>query len=109
MFVLLQCIDGVVCLIDDILVIGRDQQERNSRLRMVLRRLREASVTLNDKLDISIPELKYVGHLASDVGIQPNTQKIVAIIDMALLTNVAEVMRFLGMVNKLAMFSSRLP
>ena len=45
MSVLLQGIEGVVCLIDDILVIDRDQQEHNSRLHAVLRRLQEANVT----------------------------------------------------------------
>ena len=68
MSVLLQGIEGVVCLIDDILVIDRYQEERDSRLHAVLRRLQEANVTLNDKLEISVPELKYVGHLVSSAN-----------------------------------------
>ena len=48
MSVLLQGIEGVVCLIDDILVIGRDQQEHDSRIHTVLGLLQEANVTLND-------------------------------------------------------------
>ena len=63
--VFLQGIEGVVCIVDDILVIGRDQQEHDSRLHAVLCRLQEANMTLNDKLEISVPELKYVGHLVS--------------------------------------------
>ena len=102
--VFLQGIEGVVCLIDDILVIGRDQHEHDSRLHAVLHRLQEANVTLNDKLEIPVPELKYVCHLVSAAGIKPDTQKIAAIIDMVPSTNVAEVMCFLGMVNHLASF-----
>ena len=83
MSVLLPGIEGVVCLKDDILVIGRDQQEHDSRLHTMLRRLQEANVTLNDKLEISVPELKYVGHLVSAACIKLDTQKIAAIIDMA--------------------------
>ena len=97
--VLLQGIDSVVCLVYDILVIGRDQQEYDSRLHAVLRRLQEANVTLNDKLEITVPELKYVGHLVSAAGIKPDAQKIAAIIDMAPPINIAEVRCFLGTMN----------
>ena len=75
----------------------------------MLRHLQEANVTLNDKLEISVPELKYVDHLVSAAGIKSDTQKVAAIIDMAPPTNVAEVKCFLGMVNQLAKFSPRLP
>ena len=104
---MLQGIDSVVCLIGDILDVGRNKQEHDSRLHAVLRRLQEANVILNNK--ISVPELKYVGHLVSAAGIKPDTQKIAAIIDMVPPSNVAEVRNFLGMVNHLAKFSPRLP
>ena len=109
MSVLLQGIEGVVCLIDDILVINRDQQEHDSRLHAVPRRLQKANVTLNDKLEISVPELKYIGYVVSAIVIKPDTQKIAAIIDLAPPTNVAEVRCFLGMVSQLAKFSPQLP
>ena len=48
----------------------------------MLRHLQEVNVTLNDKLEISVLELKYIGHLVSAAGIKPDTQKIAAIIDM---------------------------
>jgi hypothetical protein len=51
---ILQDIEGVMCLIDEILVVGRDQQEHDSRLHAVLRRLRDANVTLNDKCEVSV-------------------------------------------------------
>ena len=108
MLVLLQGIEGVVCLIDDILVIGRYQQEHDRRLHAVLRRLQAANVTLNDKLEISVPKLKYVGYLVSAAGIKPNTKKIAAVINMAPPTNVTEVRCFLGIINQLAKFSPRL-
>ena len=75
----------------------------------MLCRLQEANVTLNDKLEISVPELKCVGHLVSAIGIKSDTPKIAAIIDMAPPTNVSEVRCFLGMVNQLAKFSPSLP
>ena len=75
----------------------------------MLRRLQKTNVTLNDKLEISVPDLKYFSHLVNAAGIEPDTQKIAAIIDMAPSTNVAEVRFFLGLMNQLAKFSPRLP
>ena len=46
---ILEGIEGVVCLIDDILVSGRNQEEHDARLRRVLKRLRDNGITLNDK------------------------------------------------------------
>jgi hypothetical protein len=108
MLELLQGIEGVVCLMDDILVFGRDQQEHDTRLHTVLRRLQHANVTLNDKLEISVPELKYVGHIVGSDGVKPDPQKIAAIVDMAAPTNITEVRCLLGMINQLAKFSPRL-
>lgn len=105
---LLQDIDGVVCLMDDILVIGRDQEEHDSRLHAVLRRLQDANVTLNDKMEISVSELKYVGHLVGIDGIKPDPEKVTAIMQMSAPTNVAEVRSFMGMINQLAKFSPKL-
>ena len=55
---------------DDILIIGSDQQEHDSRLHAVLRRLMDANVTLNSKLEISVPELKYIGYLVGSNGVK---------------------------------------
>lgn len=46
---ILQDVEGAVCLIDDILVHGRSQEEHNRRLIAVLHRLQEAGLTLNEK------------------------------------------------------------
>ena len=73
MSVLLQGIECVVCLLGDILVIGRDQKEHDSRLHAALRRLQKANVALNEKLEISVLVLEYVGHLMSAAGIKPDT------------------------------------
>ncbi len=106
---ILQGIDGVVCLIDDILVVGRDQQEHDSRLHAILRRLRDANVTLNTpKCEVSVSQVKFVGHIVSAEGIQPDPDKITAIVNMAAPTNISEVRCLLGMINQLAKFSPNL-
>ena len=49
MLSLLEGLDGVVCVMDDILVFSRTKQEHNNRLQAVLKRLSAAGVTLNSK------------------------------------------------------------
>ena len=44
---ILGSLDGVVCMMDDILVFGKDHNEHDDRLRKVLERLESANVTLN--------------------------------------------------------------
>ena len=65
---------------DDILIVGHDQQEHDSRLHAVLRRLMDANVTLNGTLEISFPELRYVGYLVGSDGVKIDLQKLSAII-----------------------------
>ena len=47
MSILLEGLDGVVCLMDDVLVVGKNQHEHDERLIKVLERIQSAGVTLN--------------------------------------------------------------
>jgi hypothetical protein len=38
---LLEGYEGCICLIDDVLIFGKDQEEHNERLKAVLERLKE--------------------------------------------------------------------
>ena len=40
-------LEGVVCLLDDVLVYGATQAEHNTNLEAVLKRIEEAGITLN--------------------------------------------------------------
>ena len=74
-------LEGVLCLIDDVLVFGRDQQEHDARLKAVLERLQEKGVTLNsDKCEFSKTKLKFLGHLLDQNGIQADPDKTSAIV-----------------------------
>ena len=100
---------GVLCLMDDVLVFGGDKSEHDQRLRAVLKRIEEAGVTLNrSKCEFGKTELKFLGHLLNQDGIQADPDKTSAITDMAPPTNVSELQRFMGMVNQLGKFSHNL-
>uniref|UniRef100_A0AAQ5Z7N1 ribonuclease H n=1 Tax=Amphiprion ocellaris TaxID=80972 RepID=A0AAQ5Z7N1_AMPOC len=109
MSVILNRLPGVVCHMDDILIWGQDQQEHNTRLHTVLNKLQEAGVTLNmEKCELSKQEVKFLGHVLSAEGVQPDPDKIRAVKEMKEPSNVSEVRSFLGMVNQLGKFIPRL-
>ena len=109
MSTLLDGLDGVVCLMDDILVHGATQDEHDNRLMKVLRRLETAGITLNkDKCEFSKRQVKFLGQVIDTSGVRPDTDKVRAIQDYQTPTNVGDVRRFLGMVNQLSKFSPHL-
>ena len=102
-------LDGVLVLIDDILVFGKDQEEHDARLEAVLQRLKTANDTLNrEKCEFSKPHITFLGHYIDKDGIRQDPEKTDAITKMKSPTSVPELRRFLGMANQLGKFSSNL-
>ena len=100
---------GAVCMMDDILVHGRTQEEHDERLRQVLQRLNDLGMTLNaEKCMFSQSRVKFLGHIVDSQGIRPDPDKKEAINRFTTPTSVTEVRRFLGMVNQLSKFSPNL-
>ena len=102
-------LDGFVCLIDDALVFGKSQDEHDTRLKAVLQRLEEAKVTLNgSKCEFSKSSVKFLGHIVDQNGISADPAKTTSITKMPPPQSVTEVRRFMGLVNQLGKFSSRI-
>lgn len=102
-------LDGVLCLMDDVLVFGKDKEEHDVRLTAALERIKAAGVTLNpSKCEFEKSKLKFLGHIIDENGIQADPEKTAAIREMKPPTNVSELRRLLGMANQLGKFSSRL-
>ena len=106
---ILDGLNGVVCLIDDVLIFGSTQTEHDSRLMAVMERIKAANVTLNPKkCEFSKPQVKFLGHLIDANGIQADPEKTAAISSMKPPCNITELRRFLGMANQLGKFSPHL-
>jgi len=59
-------LEGVLCLIDDILVFGKDCADHDKRLHNVMKWIQQAGVTLNtDKCEFWRDELTFFGHVVS--------------------------------------------
>ena len=105
---ILEGLEGVLCLVDDVLVFGSDQQEHDRRLRGVLERLNKARVTLNaEKCAFSRKEIKFLGHVVNHRG-HPDPDKTTAIQMMPKPKDISELRRFLGMINQFNKFSPRI-
>ena len=106
---LLEGLEGVVCMMDDVLIYGQNQVEHDRRVDLVLKKFKAAGVTLNEaKCQFSQNSIKFLGHLIDSSGVYPDPDKVQAIVNMQPPTNVHEVCRFLGMVQQMGKFSPNL-
>ena len=102
-------LEGVVCMVDDVLVHGRTQEEHDQRLAAAMERIAQAGVSLNaEKCDFSQSSVKFLGHIIDGTGIHPDPEKVQAIQAMKEPNNTTELRRFLGMTNQLAKFTPSL-
>jgi len=103
---ILHGLDGVVCMMDDVLVYGENDLEHWSRLRKVLDKIRESGMTLQkDKCEFGLTSVKFLGHIVSQEGIRLDPDKVKAIHELSPPTNKKEGRRLMGMVNYLNKFS----
>ena len=101
--------EGAICHMDDILIHGRTQQEHDARLRAALNLIEGAGLTLNpNKCEFGKDKIVFLGHVITKEGLSPDPIKTRAILEMDHPTTVSELRRFLGMVNQLGKFSTRL-
>ena len=84
----LASLEGVDCMVDDVLVHGRTQEEHDQRLYAAMERIAQARVSLNtEKCDFSQSSVKCLGHIIDGTGIHPDPEKVQAIQAMKEPTN----------------------
>ena len=106
---ILSDLEGVVCMMDDVLVHGQTQEEHDQRLDNVLQRMKEVGMTLNkDKCHFSQNQMKFLGQFIDREGVHPDNGKMRAIQEFRIPQNVGEIRKFLGMCNHLSKFAPNL-
>ena len=106
---ILDGLNGVLCMIDDVLVYGATQEEHDRRLLASLEQIQKAGITLNRaKCQFGITCIHFCGYVIDSSGIHPNPAKVEALTHMPTCQSVADVRRFLGMANQLGRFSPSL-
>lgn len=74
---ILDGLEGVMCLIDDVLLFGKSQEEHDARLLAAFQRLKEANVTLNAaKCEFTKSSIKFLGHVVDRNGIRLDPEKM---------------------------------
>ena len=106
---ILDGMDGVACLIDDILIYGTTQAEHDQRLMKVLRKICDTGLTLNkDKRQFNTTSIKFLGQVVDQNRVKPDTTKVQAILELKSPTNVKELHHLLEIPNQFSKFSSKL-
>ena len=102
-------LEGVVCHMDDILVVGQNQKEHDERLASTLDRIAESGLTLNpDKCKFSQSKIEYLGQVIDRGEVRKDPGKVKAILEMEEPKDISELRRFLGMANQLMKFCPKL-
>ena len=106
---ILHGLEGVICMMDDILIFGKNSKEHWKRVRLALERIRDSGMTLKkEKCQFGMTEVKFLGHLVSVQGIKPDPDKVTAIMALTPPTCKREARSLMGMVNYLNKFSKKL-
>lgn len=92
--------EGTHPYLDDIIVGGDSIEEHDQRLSKVLETLQAANVQLNFKKSVfRVTSVKYLGFKLSSKGYEPDEEKVRAILDVPVPTNVTELKSFLGFIS----------
>ena len=85
------------------------KDEHDTRLMAVLQQLEKVGVTLNfQKCQFLQESIKFLGHVIDKNGIHADPEKTTAISNMKPPQSISDLRRFMGLVNQLGKFSSRI-
>jgi len=85
---------GTRCFVylGDVILFGQTLQEHNERLREILERLRQFNFKLEpEKCEFWKTELNYLGHIVTSERVKPDTNKVQAINDFPIPSNMTDV------------------
>lgn len=87
----------VFVYLDDVIIVSQTFEQHLTILEEVFRRLREANITVsNEKCQFCRPNLKYLGYVIDRNGLHVDPDKVKAMLEIAVPTNVREVRRVVG-------------
>ena len=100
MLKILNGINNVIVYQDDLLIMSVNNAEHNDTLRSVLNALKAAGVKVNvNKSPFFLDKVKYLGYIFSRNGVEPDHEKIRAIVEAPAPTDIKQLQAFIGMAN----------
>ena len=98
-------IEGVNVVFDDLIIAAADDQEHDRILRSVFERARSWNIRFNKKkIQLKVPQVRYLGHIISAGGIKPDDDKVRAIVEMKQPVDKKGVQRLLGTITFLSKY-----
>ena len=98
-------IDGVQVFIDDIIIWGRNKDQHDQRVKIVLDRIRKSGLKLNrNKCQFQVQSISFLGDKLTAEGIQPDNDKIADSRVMPAPKNIDELQTRLGLIKYLGRF-----
>lgn len=92
--------DFYFAYIDDVIVASKSPEEHKRHLKAIFERFNQFGITINiSKCDFGKEKIEFLGHEVSSKGVCPLEEKIEAIISYPKPETVAQLRRFLGMIN----------
>ncbi|XP_055331222.1 uncharacterized protein K02A2.6-like [Paramacrobiotus metropolitanus] len=102
---ILQDCEGVPVYIDDIIVTGKTDEEHQRNLEAVLERLEKYGLRVKlSKCRFMQESVEYLGFVVDRRGGHISQDRVKALVDMKMPTNVSDLRAYLGMVNHYAKF-----
>ena len=92
--------DRVLVYVDDVVVMGKTEEDALKNLRLVFQRFKDANFKLKAaKCKLFQKEVTFLGHVISEEGIKCDPEKIEVVRDWPRPTNVTEVRSFGGLAS----------
>ena len=102
-------IENITGIADDILVSGKTVEEHDRAFKAMLDATRKNNISLNSsKMQFRQTSVTFYGHVITDSGLKPSTDKVEAIQNMKTPESAQEVLSLMGMVTYLTRFSTKL-
>lgn len=96
----LQGVPGTQCMLDDMVITGKSNEEHLKNLDMVLKRLSQYGLRANlEKCEFFKESITFCGHVIDRNGLHKTPEKIDAIVKAPSPCNVSQLRSFLGLVN----------
>lgn len=96
----LRGLDFVFPFVDDLLLASDDEEQHQEHLRIVLKRLEDAGITINpSKCNFGKSTVKFLGYEVSSSGIIPPQDKVETITEYPRPKTVQQLRTYLGMIN----------
>ena len=95
---------GTIKLVDDILVFAPNLDILKTRINKVLSKCRDNNITISRKKFRIGSKIRFAGFVASDKGVEPDPERVVAISRFPTPKSVSDVRAFLGLANQLGSF-----